>query len=81
MVRPTPKIDRERPTSTFAKGGRAKMLKEVPAEPATPGRSGPSEAKAPGSLRARGGSKNQGFGLSLPAAPGRTAPIRLGKGR
>jgi hypothetical protein len=36
---------------------------------------GPAQAKAPGSLRARGGPKNQGFGLALPAQPGRTAPV------
>jgi hypothetical protein len=82
MVRATPKIDRERDTSTFAKGGKGapnKMLPSVPAELAPPGRTGPSKARAPGSQRARGGPKNTGFGLSLPAVGGHTAPIRKGR--
>jgi len=82
-MKPTPKVDRQRDTSTFAKGGKGganRMLPEVPAEPAPPGRTGPSQAKAPGSQRAKGGPKNQGFGLSLPAVGGHTAPI-LGRGR
>jgi hypothetical protein len=84
MTKPTPKIDRERDTSTFAKGGKGalrKMLPGVPAEPAPPGRTGPSQARAPGSLRARGGPKNIGYGLALPAQPGMTAPAKLGRGR
>jgi hypothetical protein len=78
------KRERQRDTSTFARGGKGapnKMLREVPAEPAPPGTTGPTRAKAPGKPFAKGGPTNIGYGLSLPAQPGRTAPIRLGRGR
>jgi hypothetical protein len=84
MVRPTPKVDRQRDTSIYARGGKGapnRMLPEVPAEAAPPGRTGPSQVKAPGAKAARGGPKNQGFGLALPAVGGHTAPLRLGRGR
>jgi hypothetical protein len=74
------KRDRER-GKTFARGGDDHMLGSVPAEAAPAGRTGPSQVKAPGARAAKGGPKNQGFGLSLPAAPGRTGPLRLGRGR
>jgi hypothetical protein len=77
------KRDRER-DAAYARGGKGapnKMLAEVPAEAAPRGRTGPSQAKAPGSLRARGGPKNVGYGLALPAQPGHTAPVRLGRGK
>jgi hypothetical protein len=78
------KKDREHPTGTFAKGGKGtpnKMLEEAPAEAAPAGRTGPTRTKAPGAISARGGPKNIGYGLSLPAVGGHTAPVRLGKGR
>jgi hypothetical protein len=76
------KKDRERDTSTFAKGGKGganRMLEEVPAEPAPRGRTGPTSAKAPGSLHARGGPRQKGFSVSLPAVGGHCAPIHKGR--
>jgi hypothetical protein len=70
------KQDRER-TAGYARGGKGapnKMLPEVPAELALPGRTGPAQAKAPGSLRARGGPPVRVGGLSVPAKGGRTGP-------
>jgi hypothetical protein len=75
------KKDRER-TASYAVGGRDapnKMLREIPAEPASAGRTGPSQAKAPRALRARGGGKTTGFSLALPAVGGHCAPIRKGR--
>jgi hypothetical protein len=75
---------RPRVNAFGAKGGSGKftrMLPEVPAEPAEPGRTGPAQAKAPGKPFAKGGPKNIGYGLALPAVGGATAPVRLGKGR
>jgi hypothetical protein len=72
------KRDRERPVA-LAKGGKGapnKMLREVPAEPASPGRTGPAQAKAPGAKVAKGGSRtpvNIG-GVARPAKAGATGP-------
>jgi hypothetical protein len=71
------KRDRQRDTSAFAKGGKGapnKMLREVPAEPAPRGRTGPAQAKAPGAKAARGGPKIRADigGASRPARPGST---------
>jgi hypothetical protein len=77
------KRDRVRDTSTFAGGGKGPanhLLPEVPAEAAPAGRTGPSVRKAPGARAARGGPKNTGYGLALPAQPGCTAPAKLGRG-
>jgi hypothetical protein len=81
MTRPTPKVEKQRGRS-FAEGGKGasnEMLREVPAEPAPPGVTGPAKAKAPGSLRARGGRKIPGYSVSLPAQPGHCAPIHKGR--
>jgi hypothetical protein len=73
------KQDRERDTSTYARGGKGApntMLPEVPAEAAPSGRTGPARAKAPGAISARGGPPIRGFSLSLPAVGGHCAPLR-----
>jgi hypothetical protein len=70
MVRPTPKREIERDTSTFAKGGRTKMHKPQAANQQKPARTGHVvEGKAPGPRSAKGGPRNEGFGLSSAAAP------------
>jgi hypothetical protein len=72
------KRDRQRPAA-LAKGGKGapnKMLREVPAEPAPAGRSGPAQTRAPGAKSARDGGKtpvNIG-GVARPARPGQTGP-------
>jgi hypothetical protein len=69
MVRSTPKIDRERDTGTFAKGGEGRanhMVKPQAAGPAKPGRVGKVETPAPGAKAAKGGPKTGGYGLALP---------------
>jgi hypothetical protein len=80
MVAARSKREAERDTSTFAKGGKGganRMLAEVPAEAAPRGRTGPAQAKAPGAKRAMGGRPvDQGWGVSLPAVGGATAPTR-----
>jgi hypothetical protein len=82
-MKPSPKIDkqRERPYARGGKGAPNKMPPEVPAERAPAGRTGPSQVKAPGARAAKGGPRNQGFGVSSPAQPGRTAPAKPGRGR
>jgi hypothetical protein len=65
----------------FAEGGTTKMFKPQAAGPDRPGNTGKDRSAAPGAKRAKGGPKNVGYGLALPAQPGRTAPARLGKGR
>jgi hypothetical protein len=73
------KKDRVRP-ARFSKGGSTKTLREVPAEPALRGRTGPSLANPPGASRASGGPPVRVGGLALPAVGGHTGPI-VGKGR
>jgi hypothetical protein len=68
--------------ASYAEGGKDKMFPEQAANPQRPGVTAHDvKGSAPGARTARGGPKNQGYGLSLPAQPGRTAPARLGKGR
>jgi hypothetical protein len=79
-----PKLQKLDGRWTFAEGGTGRanrMLPEVPAEPAPRGRTGPSQARAPGARAAKGGPKNVGYGLALPAVGGATTPVRFGKGR
>jgi hypothetical protein len=80
MTRPTSKREIERGTDSFARGGKggaSKMLAEVPAEVAPRGRTGPTQAKAPGSKRAIGGrSRDEGWGVALPAVGGCCGPSR-----
>jgi hypothetical protein len=75
-----PKKESERST-TYARGGKDRMFKERAAGPAKPANTGKAQTAAPGAKRAIGGPKNQGYGLSLPVQPDRTAPARLGKVR
>jgi hypothetical protein len=70
------KRDRES-GARFAKGGQGapnKMLRDVPAEAAPPGRTGPTRVKAPGAKGSRGGGKTgtDVGGLARPAKPGAT---------
>jgi hypothetical protein len=68
----------------FAEGGRGqtnKMFKPQAAGPVKPAITGKIQTPAPGARAAKGGPKNQGYGLALPAVGGHTAPVRLGKGR
>jgi hypothetical protein len=84
MTRPTPKRETERATSAFARGGKGapnKMLPEAAAGPAEAGITGKAPTKPPAGRFAKGGPRNVGYGLALPAQPGCTAPARLGKGR
>jgi hypothetical protein len=78
------KRDREH-GAAFAKGGKGapnKMLPEQAANPQKPAVTGHAvKGAAPGARSAKGGPKNVGYGLSLPAVGGHTAPVRLGKGR
>jgi hypothetical protein len=83
-MKPTPKLTKQGGVYTFfatgGKGAPNKMLKEVPAERAPRGRTGPSLAQAPGSKAARGGPKmSRSPSLAMPAAPARTAPPRKGR--
>jgi hypothetical protein len=79
-MKPTPKVEKQR-GARYAQGGDDKMFKPQSAGPQKPGITGKNQTKAPGAKAARGGPKNTGFGLSLPAAAGKTAPARLGRGR
>jgi hypothetical protein len=79
-MKPKSKAERLRDAS-YAEGGSTRMFKPQAAGPDKPGNTGKDQVPAPGAKRAIGGPKNQGYGLSLPAQPGRTAPARLGKGR
>jgi hypothetical protein len=78
------KQDRER-GAAYARGGKGganEMLPEQAANPQKPAVTGHDvKGAAPGAKYARGGPKNVGYGLSLPAVGGHTAPVRLGKGR
>jgi hypothetical protein len=67
--------------AVYAEGGDDKMFKPQSSGTQQSGITGKNQTKAPGALRARGGPKNVGYGLSLPAVGGHTAPVKLGKGR
>jgi hypothetical protein len=82
MIALTPKKDRAPRGATYARGGKDRMFPEQAANPQKPARTGHDVAgAAPGASRARGGAKNHGYGLALPAQPGCTAPTHIGKGR
>jgi hypothetical protein len=88
MTRPTPKRERERDTNSFARGGQTRMLgkgtRTTTATPDAAGEQTPGQTttKSRDNPRfARGGPKNTGYGLALPAVGGATAPTRLGRGR
>jgi hypothetical protein len=68
--------------AVYAEGGDDKMFKEQAANPQKPAVTGHAvKGTAPGARAAKGGPRNTGYGLSLPAVGGHTAPVRLGKGR
>jgi hypothetical protein len=74
-----PKQESERGT-TFARGGKARMLPEQAASPQKPGRTGHAvKGSAPGKRAAAGGPRTSGHTLAKPAAPGHTAPLRKGR--
>jgi hypothetical protein len=82
------KQDHVRDTSAFARGGKTHMLgkrdRTITAMPDAAGAQTPGQTanKSKDNPKfARGGSKNQGYGLALPAVGGATAPTRLGRGR
>ena len=80
MVRATPKTEKQR-GARYAQGGDDKMFKPQSADPQKPGITGKNQTPAPGAKAAKGGPPARGYGLSLPAQPGRTAPAKLGRGR
>jgi hypothetical protein len=80
MKKPKPKKSTQRDVE-FAEGGSTRMFKPQAAGPDRPGNTGKDQSPAPGARAAKGGPKNQGYGLALPAVGGHTAPVRLGKGR
>jgi hypothetical protein len=77
-MKPRSKQETERGV-VFAKGGKGHMLPEQAAGKARSGISGKAQTTAPGAKSAKGGQKTHGYGLSKPAAPGRTAPPRKGR--
>jgi hypothetical protein len=83
-----PKRQIERDTSAFAEGGKTHMLgqgdRTVTATSDAAGQqtAGQTANRSKDNRRfAKGGPKNIGYGLALPAVGGATAPTRLGRGR
>jgi hypothetical protein len=65
----------------FAEGGSRKMFSKQAAGPDKPGNTGKDQSPAPGARAAKGGPKNRGYGLALPAVGGHTAPMHKGRGQ